>query len=285
MANILKLSFNYLRDTHSDRNITIKNTLIESFNIYNDDDYVFQGICCLDDLIFVTSYDCTKTNNSKISIVKDNKVIHETLLNMKSHVGGISIDEKNKIVWVTDKGGCISGYSLASVLNDPEVEPIFNKIKVADNLFNIHGSNSVAYLTIYNNKLFVGNYNDSNKSIIKICNINNDGSIDVDNSIIIKSTSFVQGITFFNKDNKDYLLVSSSFGSYFKSHIKIYLYYPDLNNLEEEKSTLIELPPMLEQICIKDNLLYTIFESNAKQYRNRFNKNKDINIYNIDDYI
>lgn len=285
MANILKLSFNYLRNNRENRKVTLKNNLIDCYDIFNNDDYVFQGICCFDDFILVTSYDATKINNSKISVIKNNKIIHETLLNMKSHVGGISIDNKNKIVWVTDKGGCISGYSLDNVLNESEVEPMFNKVKVADDFFNIHGTNSVAYLTIYNNQLFAGNYNVSNKSIIKIYNINDDGSIDVGNAKTIRSTSFIQGLTFINKDGKDYLLVSSSFGAFFKSHIKIYLYYQNINDLEEEKNILLKLPPMLEQISIKDNNLYAIFESNAKQYKSKFIKTKDIHIYNVDDFI
>lgn len=284
MHNIFKHTFNYLNNNRGSNRFSLDRNKVESFNIHKKDNYVYQGICTYKDLLFITSYDYTYELNSKITIVKDQTIIHETILNINSHVGGIAIDCENEIVWVTGSCGCISGYHLDSVINQNSVTPIFDKVKVADDLVNIYGINSVAYLTIYKNKLFVGNYNTGDKSIIKVFAINKDGSINTKKVSVINSPNYIQGITFVNKDNKDYLFVSSSYGT-LKSNIKIYEYNSNIKDLRNINMTLIKLPPMLEQIYISDYRLYTIFESNAKKFRNFFIKNMDINIYKIDDYI
>lgn len=285
MHNIFRHTFNYFNNNRDQNKFSLDRNITDSFDIHASDNYVYQGICAYKDLLFITSYDCTYKLNSKITIVRNQAIIHETILNTNSHVGGIAIDPKNKIVWVTDRRGCISGYELNNVIKSDSVIPIFDKIKVADDLINIYGINSVAYLTIYKNKLYVGNYNTKDKSIIKVLSINKDGSIDLENVRVISSPSYIQGITFISKNNKDYLFISSSYGTILKSNIKICEYNSSIKDLRDLDMKIIKLPPMLEQIYIKDNKLYTIFESNAKKYRNIFIKNKDINIYQIDDYI
>ena len=76
---------------------------------------------------------------------------------------------------------------------------------------------------------------------------------------------------FLNKNNKKYMILSSSFGRIFSSNLYVYLYEEGKNSYENylKKYTL---PPMLEQISYYNNSLYLLFESNAYKYSNALDK-------------
>lgn len=253
-------------------------------------DYVLQGVCQVNDYIFLTSYDGSKEkrSNSRITVLDKNyKLLKHVILDTNSHVGGICFDDKHKNIWVTEKDGSINGYALYDILYcKDKVESKFKKVKLGNDFINNSNINSVAYITYYKDKIYAGCYNNYKKSILKSFSINQDGSINLNNNKIMNFTEYVQGISFYDFNNKDYLIVSSYHGILGNSYIKVFEYNEKINNYNEEKYILYKLPPMIEQInANRNNELLVIFESNAKKYKSIFMRNDDLLIFNIKDII
>lgn len=258
---------------------------VDGYDLGYLDSFVLQGICQIDDTTLVTAYDQKHLENSKVFIIKDKTCIHSVDLNTKSHVGGICYDPKHKNIWITDSGGTISAYKLKDILKEDIANPIFKRIKIGGGLPNIYGNNAVAFITYYDGRLYLGNFNSKEKSIIKSFKIKRTGDIDIKSESKFHSNDFLQGITFYKKKKKIYLLTSSSY-SFNKSILRIYEYKDSIKNLAKEKCKRCILPPMLEQICFnKEGYLIAIFESNAKKYKKYRIENNDINEYNIDSII
>lgn len=259
-----------------------RSSLLSSFNIPNMEDFIIQGISNIKGNLFITAYAGNKDKDSKLFIFSDNKLLKNINLYNNSHVGGITYDDKHNIVWITDKAGALSGYNLDKLLLG-KVEPLYKKVYVGDGLLNVYGFNACAYVSYYNNKLYVGNYNTKNKSVLKEYSLLDDGNIDVDNYRVINFTDTVQGIAFYEYENTTYLLVSSSVGRYSKSKLSIFNY--DSNSYRDNELKCIYLPPMMENITILDNKLVCAFECNAYKYRGNKHTCDDVLILNLLDII
>ena len=254
---------------------------LDSFNIVLNT-FVLQGICLINDYIFITAYDDKREQNSKIMIFKDKKLEHETDLNTKSHVGGICFDNIHNIIWITDSSGTISGYEYEDIIKNDKAYPKYKKIKVINEHINIYGNNATAFITYFNNKLYVGNYHKQKYSAIIEYNIQDNGLIDLDSCRVIKGLDFVQGIFFYEDDGNTYLLASSSF-ILKKSLIKVFKYNDDITDLGKEMAVAsYKMGPMLEQIAIdKSKILYAVFESNALKFKKYRLINNDVELYDL----
>lgn len=280
----VKQGFNYLslalsvkkNNKNKERIILDINNVDKSFNINNLNDYILQGLTKADKYILITAYSSNK-KNSKVFIYDDKyNFIKETVLYNKAHVGGITYDNKNKNIWITDTKGTISGYKLDDIIKSKdEVKPIYKQIDVSNKLINIYGNKATAYIAYYDNKIYVGNFNKGSVSYLKAYIVDKEGTINIDSENIIGSVPASQGITFYQNDNNTYLFVSSSFGLHMPSQIKIYKYHDDIKDLKDESYINIVLPPMLEQIYVDNNKLLAVFESNAEKYKSKRNNTPD----------
>lgn len=280
----VKQGFNYLslalsvkkNNKNKERIILDINNVDKSFNINNLNDYILQGLTKADKYILITAYS-SKKKNSKVFIYDDKyNFINETVLYNKAHVGGITYDNKNKYIWITDTKGTISGYKLDDIIKaKDEVKPIYKQIDVSNKLINIYGNKATAYIAYFDNKIYVGNFNKGSVSYLKSFIVDKEGTINIDLENIIGSVPASQGITFYQNDNNTYLFVSSSFGLHIPSQIKIYKYHDDIKDLKDEPYINLVLPPMLEQIYVDDNKLLAVFESNAEKYKSKRNNTPD----------
>ncbi len=267
----------------SDKTIRTSNlfnmSIEQEQNIDNLNDYVLQGLCKVDDKYLLTAYDCNHNNNSIIYILdEDLKTYTIKNLDIYSHVGGITYDPIHNNIWVTDTDGTISAYDKDEVLSyRKNLTRKYSKLYVGNELENYYGVTSAAYITYNDNKLYIGNFNDSDDTIIKIYNIKDDGTIDRPNYKWIKISEYIQGISFYEdeKNDKKYLIVSSSYGKAF--HSKLQFYDCDTYKKVQELYT----KHMMEELIVDDDKLITIYESNAKIY-NGNKKEADIIISNID---
>ena len=259
----MKLFFN---TTGSKNKIDINEYIIDKVNIPNLDEYVPQGIMYLKDKIYITAYSSlgnkTKlyTFNKKIEHIKTSELYNNT------HAGGITYDGENKLIWITDKKGSISGYDYKS-LSDKTLIPIQKRIDVSNELINIWNGHTAAYICSNNKKLYVGNYNDKSKSILKEYNLINEGISN--NYKTIKFLGGVQGICFYSYKEETYLLVSKSFGKVIPSVLEIYKYDENIKDYRKEKHVSIKMHSMMEQITIMDNFLLCLFECNSKRYNKK----------------
>ena len=244
---------------------------------FNHTNMVPQGLTISDDYFFISMYDYYHLSNSMINVYdKDGNFVNSCELDNKAHVGGITYDNKNKNIWITDTKGTISGYKLDDIIKSKdEVKPIYKQIDVSNKLINIYSNKATAYNAYFDNKIYVGNFNKGSVSYLKTYIVDKEGTINIDSENIIGSVPASQGITFYQNDNNTYLFVSSSFGLHIPSQIKIYKYHDDIKDLKDEPYINLVLPPMLEQIYVDDNKLLAVFESNAEKYKSKRNNTPD----------
>lgn len=266
-------SFNFYK---SSKELIRDNTrsCLSKIDLNIDDNYVPQGICTIKDLILVTMYDSTHELNSKVCIIKDGKIIHTTLLDNKAHVGGICYDNIHDNIWITDKSGTISCYEYKDIKNKSEVSAKYKKVKIPG-LINISGYKAVSYITYFNNRLYMGNYNTGANCKLYSYELNKDGSINLDSIRKNKSYSFTQGIAFIKLNSNTLAFISSSYGIN-KSMLRI------IDFKTNKVLYKVKMPPMLEQITFDDNKnLLALFESNAKIYRKYHFRTHDVLSYKI----
>ena len=245
-------------------------------NIDELDTYVLQGLCKVDNKYLITAYDYSHNNNSIIYVLdEDLKTYRKKELNTNSHVGGITYDPINNNIWVTDVDGTVTAYDKDEVLSFRyRLTPKFKNIYVGEELESFFGGRSVAYITYHDNKLYVGNYNNTKNTIIKEYNLLKDGDIDTTKYNSYNISGYIQGITFYENEENDYLITSSSYGRLFKSKLKIY----DADTLKIVKE--ITTKEMMEEVIIDEDKLITLYESNAKIYKN-LKKSNDIIISDL----
>lgn len=241
-----------------------------------EDNMIPQGITVYKNNILITSYDGSKRYNSLVYVL-DSKgnIINKVDLNTKSHVGGIVYDENNNLVWIPDNNGVLNAYNSEEFLTKQKVNPVYIFNNISEGLTDFQNKNKylIAFLTLKDNRIFVGNFSITEDIIVKEFDIiNNNGNIDLKYIRKFNVPAKTQGMIFVKRNNKEYLILSNSYRRRSKSHIYIFEY--DENNAlySIENAKKFSLPPLLEQITIKDDRIYTLFESGAKKYSNAIDK-------------
>lgn len=261
---------------------------------FNDSDYVPQGICYAEGYYFLTMYDYTKKNNSIIYIFKGKEIVKKIYLDNMYHCGGISYYEPSKSIFITGKGiknhSYVQKYDincLLSEFNDKVVES--SNIYEVDNDNTLYSStakhSSPAYLTCFENNLYVGNYctsSDIDKCFIKKFKILSDGSLSKSFDVLKNPFSNTQSICVFKKNGETLYLFSRSFGRKRNSLIHVCRF---INNEFNIISTMV-LPAMLEQVSISEDNFVLIFESGSKIFRSSaITVNDEIYLVKFDDIL
>ena len=249
----------------------IKNAFIK---VPSDEGFIPQGIEIVSSYIFITGY-FEENRNSLCYILDENgKIINKVEFDLKSHVGGISYDKNTNLIFIPGEEDSIHAYNVFDFFSKNKVNYIHKFEYLGSDL--IHYKNKdkkeIAYLTVDDGYLYIGSFNKTRPCLIKKYLIESQASkIKLTYIESFSVNEKIQGIDFINKDNKKYMILSSSFGRIFSSTLYVYLY-------EEGKITYenylkkYTLPPMLEQISYYNNSLYLLFESNAYKYSNALDK-------------
>ncbi len=216
--------------------------------------YATQGVTKVNDAVFITYYDTDKLKNSIVDIVRNDK--HVTLeLDNKSHVGGISYSKEYNKVFISNNR-FVNTYDLDEInnLNHGDTLRYENKIKVHEDV------EIASYLTVFDNKLYIGRFNKDKATKLAIYNINDDGILF--SNLIDVPFKKVQGLAIYKYQNNIYYLFSTSYGRSSTSSIIITkLIDNKFNKLKE-----IVIPSMCEQISINDKELMIAFESDCSKY-------------------
>lgn len=237
-----------------------------------------QGITVTNNYIFVSAYCYTHEHNSVIFMIdKDTgNFIKEIVLPEKTHVGGLAYDPEYGTLWLTTKMkqeteyreetvsalACITDEDIISYSFADSGQPIEYR-NICPTQFK---SNScLAYKDGY---IYIGYWMKSKMamSVAGKFQVRKSGvSVKDRASEILHIPGQVQGLAF----NEDQIYFTVSYGMN-KSTLLMY------TNDEEEKTRIfpaaspdesIDLPQMLEGICLCDGMLYTLFESSAFAYR------------------
>ena len=243
--------------------LDINDFIIERTDIPDLNEYVPQGIMYFENNIYITAYNSLGAKTRLYILNKDLEHIKTRELYNNTHAGGLTYDNVNNLIWITDKKGSISGYDIKD-LSDDTINPSLKRVDVSDGLVNIWNGKTVAFICTNNEKLYVGNYNETSKSILKEYNLIKDGTSEDYKTILFLGG--VQGICFYKYEKETYLLVSRSFGKVIPSALEIYKYDEDITDYRHEKHITIKMHPMMEQITIMGDSLLCLFECNSQRY-------------------
>lgn len=246
------------------------------------DDMIPQGITLMEEYTLITAYDNSEKQNSKCYVINaKGEIINIVTLETSSHVGGIAYDEENDLIWITGKRGTVVAYEAKDFLEKKDVLPkyTFDNLKEGLNYYKDSKRHHVAYLTIDDGYLYIGNFLISHNCTIKKYKIKN--TVDGISTIYVgefKVPPQIQGLTFYTQNDTKYMLLSSSFGRNNPSYLHIYEYSQEMKSYTDAQlqKKVYKFPPMLEQTAIKNGQLIPLFESNAKKYHQCEEKIEDI---------
>lgn len=263
---------------------SIKNAFVK---VPSSEGFIPQGIEIVNTYIFITGYFEENKNSLCYVIDESGEIINKAEFDINSHVGSISYDKNTNLIFIPGEEDSVLAYNVFDFFTKSKVNYAFKFESLANEF--IHYKNKdkkeVAYLTVDDNYLYIGSFSKNSPCLIKKYLITSDVSkikLTYINSFSVNEK--IQGIDFINKDDKKYMLLSSSFGRIFSSTLYVYLYDEGITsyNAYLKKYTL---PPMLEQISYYNNSLYLLFESNATKYSNALDKINYIIEMNIDKLI
>ena len=266
--NIINKNLNYIANIYPDFFEVLKSANIK-LPFLND--MIPQGIAIVDNSILITAYDYNEEQSSVVDVLnRKGKIINKVMLNTTSHVGSIIYDEKNNLIWIPDNDGVLNVYDSNEFLYSNYVEPKyqFNNISSGLKNYNDKTKQEIAYLCIDDDMLYIGSFSNMGKGRIKKYQITYEEN---DIKLKFKKNYFcpilVQGMTFYNTENGKYLILSSSYGQKNDSHLQIYKFDDSKKDITNMKRIKLTFPPMLEQIMVKNDNLYILFESNASKYQ------------------
>lgn len=247
-----------------------------SIRIPIEDNMIPQGINYFKDNLLITAYDGSKKSNSLVYVLGSNgNVINKVDLGNKSHVGGIVCDDNHNLMWIPDNNGILNAYNSEDFLVKQSVSPLYVFDDVSEGLkdFENKSKNLIAFLTIKDNHIFIGNFSITEDILVKEFKIvSNKENIDLKYIRNFKVPAKTQGMTFVKKGDKEYLVLSNSYRRRSKSHIYVFDYNDDNDFYSIDNAKSIILPPLLEQVVVKNNKIYALFESGAKKYNNAIDK-------------
>lgn len=231
-----------------------------------------QGLTKVLDYYLISAYDFARIDNSCIYVLdSESNIVNVCNIGNKAHVGGIAYDSANSLLWVTGEHGDINAYDINDILEKDKAIPIYKDVDVGHGLTNYQNPflNSVSYMTIFEDKLFVGNFSLNGTGKVKEYSFN----LDNEKAPLLLERSFlvpdkVQGISFYVYNDERYIIFSQSYGNNIPSLLQIFKYDGEITNYRDESllSVVVKIPSMVEQICTEEGLLYAVYESAARPY-------------------
>lgn len=269
----------------------MKNKYILVPNINNE--FVPQGFCFVDDYTLVTLYDSLRKRKSVICLLdKDGELIKVVSIDGKYHCGGIAYHKRSNSIYITGDSGINNGkssyvnkYNFFDILTKDRVCAV-SKYKVDnDNTLesSINGKSSVAYLTINENDIYLGNFTLKKVGKIKKYKLDNNGNIIFDSCVVLDNIyKKTQGLSIYKYNGNEYFLFSTSYGRVKDSVI----YISKLSSNKFKTIKKIKFPVMSEQINV-DNFreVSVMFESGVLKFKGVKNRINDICFFDLKKFL
>jgi hypothetical protein len=226
-------------------------------------DMVVQGVTPAGDYLFISAYDKNEECNSVLYMMdlSSHAYIKTIVLPDKDHVGGVTYDDQTQTLWVatrTDKVSSASAISLSAL-----EEYDFNKTSKAIKFENSVDASQLAedsFLTYNDGKLYLGTFVKSGNSIVEVFDVTSADSFSATPEKTDTISADAQGIALYN----GYTLLCDSYG-HETSYLRIFQ-SSDETLTDSQEIASFELPERLEQISVKGDKAYVIFESAANAY-------------------
>ena len=245
--------------------------------------FIPQGITYYNDNFLLIGYYEYGRNSKCFVIDLEGNIINEVTLDTNSHVGAISYDQVNDLLWIPDNNGILNAYSASEFFYANSVNCLYKIDYVSDGLddYNYYNKRNIAFVTIDDNYIYIGNFYKTKKCLVKKYLIKNEDTLKleyVDQFLVPPRT---QSISFIDFNNEKYMLFSNSFNRRTTSYLETYKYDENVDDYNGLNIKRISMPPMSEQVTVKDEYAFIIFESGANKYYNALDKIKYICILDI----
>lgn len=251
-------------------------------NLINSDYMTPQGVTVTPDYIVTSAYDHLQKGASILTVTdrKTGKFVKNVILQGRPHVGGITYDPENDVIWVCGRAenkAALIAISLKDIkdYDFDKSQKAISYTHVAE-LPSISRASAVAYR---DGDLWVGFFNPLGDSTIQRCKISDvmNDTAQFKKDVAANNNAFdgvltswksqktigqIQGITFYK--NRVYL--SQSYGP---EDSRLYVY--KINDTQkrftkDQAEAVVTMPSHLEQISVDGNRMYAIFESSARAY-------------------
>lgn len=200
-----------------DESLLFKNTICFNYKNIYDDNYVIQGFTISRDYSLVSAYNKFHAKSRVYLYEKNGRFNKYVELDNSNHVGGISYDYINDLVYITGSKGNIDVYSYPELICGNIV-----KVKSDINISNVLGDVlSAATVYFYNNKLYVCTFEGIGKMFIFDLGFSKNKVSVVASKMIDNLPPAIQGVSVFKYDDKIYYLFSQSY-SKLNSVIKLF---------------------------------------------------------------
>ncbi len=259
--------FSNITDSYSDFKTILSSAEIKMPVTRN---MVFQGIATVDDdYILLTAYNDTKRGTSRLYVLNSvGRIINIVDLGNTSHVGAIAYDSKNGLIWIPGEKGTLEAYILSDILEETRVEHKYVFKGLSDDFKDYRSNNrTIDYLTVDGDFIYIGNFSLKKPNLLKkyeICFKDSKIELVFKNKYLLPVKT--QSVVFYENELGKFMLTSNSYGRKNPSQLSIFsLNDGDYDFTKKEKKTF-KLPPLIEQVSVKDDELYVIFESGAEKF-------------------
>lgn len=274
--------YNYhKRESRFDKNLVLLKDLDYSF--YNEIDipgmpdtreedvlkkYIFsasqcpQGICLTDEFVLITSYSTEDDCMGELMVFDRETGEYMVTLGMdeNSHLGGIAFDGDN--VWVCNSyENCVEriSYDFIELMAYQNTGDVVDARDVVDE-FPV--KNTPSCITWYGGRLWIATHTllVNSRMVAYYLDKKTDKLIALSD---YKIPQKVQGVTF---DDSGNVYLSTSYGRNQSSYLYCYDSVTALATRPKHPRKKVEMPPASEELDVRDNTLYILFESAGEKY-------------------
>ena len=221
-----------------------------------------QGICITDEYVLITSYSDDKGSLGELMVFdrEDGEYLVTLGMDANSHLGGIAFDGEN--VWVCNSyENCVEriSYDFIELMAYQNTGDVVDARDVVDE-FPV--KNTPSCITWYGGRLWIATHTllVNSRMVAYYLDKKTDKLIALSD---YKIPQKVQGVTF---DDSGNVYLSTSYGRNQSSYLYCYDSVTALATRPKHPRKKVEMPPASEELDVRDNTLYILFESAGEKY-------------------
>ena len=221
-----------------------------------------QGICITDEYVLITSYSDDKGSLGELMVFdrEDGEYLVTLGMDANSHLGGTAFDGEN--VWVCNSyENCVEriSYDFIELMAYQNTGDVVDARDVVDE-FPV--KNTPSCITWYGGRLWIATHTllVNSRMVAYYLDKKTDKLIALSD---YKIPQKVQGVTF---DDSGNVYLSTSYGRNQSSYLYCYDSVTALATRPKHPRKKVEMPPASEELDVRDNTLYILFESAGEKY-------------------
>lgn len=233
-----------------------------------------QGICIAGDYMLITAYDKGTHGHSNPSVIYilsngqtgAREFLTTLVLPDRNHVGGITFD--GEYIWIAKSTtGYVSGISYDKI--EEAVRSGESSYALGTYSLQLQVGVTASFISFGNDRLWVGTFVSGLGKKGTLCGYrirNKNGTPYAEKEFTLPIPAHAQGITFFNRSEKTYMALTSSYGMFFDSGVYLYELSENNDGISLLLTGVHRFPPMAQELVSDGTRTYFLFESAASCY-------------------